>query len=221
MLKIERFVCNMFQENSYVVSDDSGCCVVIDCGALYAEEQRAMEQYIEREQLKPVALVATHGHIDHNYGNAFIHKTYGLTPCVHAADEPLMARLAEQAVMFTGTPPADEQPPVGRYLAEGDTLSFGSHRLEVIATPGHSPGSSLLLCDDGDDGDGSHLVAFTGDTLFRMSIGRTDLMLGSHSDMLLSLSKMARRLPPATLLLPGHGPQTTMADELRTNPYMR
>ena len=221
MLTIERFVCNMFQENCYVVSDDSGECVIIDCGALYPEEQQAIEQYISRRQLRAVSLVATHGHIDHNYGNAYIHKTYGLQPCVHGGDEPLMSRLDEQAVMFTGMPLTDGQPPVGRWLDEGDTIDFGSHRLEVISTPGHSPGSVVLLCRDGSDGQSdTRLVAFTGDTIFRMSIGRTDLMLGSFDDIKKSLSRLTRLLPPQTVLLTGHGPQTTMADEIRMNPYV-
>ena len=212
MVTVERFVCNMFQENCYVVSDDSGECVIIDCGALYTEEQRAIQQYIERKHLTPVRLVATHGHIDHNYGNTYIYKVYGLKPWVHAADEQLMQRLGEQALMFTGVPLDDEQPPIGKLLTEGDTIAFGTNKMEVVSTPGHSPGSVVLLCQS---------LAFTGDTLFHMSIGRTDLMLGSQTDIEHSLHKMALMLPPETTVLPGHGPQTTMADELRFNPYMR
>ena len=214
MLNIERFVCNMFQENCYVVSDAGSDCVIIDCGAFYDEEQAAIAQYIETRGLRPVRLVATHGHIDHNFGNGFIYSRYGLAPEVHEADERLMNSLNEQSMMFIGMPVRDVLPPVGAYLHDGDTIDFGSHSLTVIATPGHSAGSAFLYCEQEN-------IAFSGDTLFRMSIGRTDLETGSYDDIIKSLAAIARRLPDETLILPGHGPKTTLADEKRMNPYLR
>lgn len=213
MLNIQRFVCNMFQENCYIVSDETKDCVIIDCGALYDEEKRAIAAYIEHDGLTPRHLIATHGHIDHNYGNGFIYETYGLKPMVHGADEPLMQRLQEQAMAFTGERLGDAMPPVDSFFFADDAISFGHHVLTVMATPGHSPGSVVLRCDD--EG-----VAFSGDTLFRMSIGRTDLMLGSHSDIQASLRTILSALPGSMVVLPGHGPQTTIDDERRMNPYI-
>ena len=99
-------------------------------------------------------------------------------------------------------------------IADGDTLTLGHHRLQVLHTPGHSPGSVVLWCQE--EG-----VAFTGDTLFRMSVGRTDLPGGSFDDLCRSLQRLARLLPQETRLLTGHGPATLMSDELRYNPYLR
>lgn len=214
MLNIERFVCNMFQENCYVVSDESADCVIIDCGAFYDEEQAAIARYIDAKALRPVHLVATHGHIDHNYGNGFIFSRYAIAPEVHEADERLMNSLNEQSVMFIGIPVRDALPPVRAYLRDGDTIAFGSHSLSVISTPGHSVGSVFLYCEQ--EG-----LAFSGDTLFSMSIGRTDLETGSYNDIMKSLAAIADRLPCDTLILPGHGPKTTLADEKRRNPYLR
>lgn len=214
MLNVEHFVCNMFQENCYVLSDESKDCVIVDCGAFYDEEQAAIARYIDAKGLHPVRLIATHGHIDHNYGNGFIFRRYGIAPEVHEADERLMNSLNEQSVMFIGIPVRDELPPVRAYLRSGDTIAFGSHSLSVISTPGHSAGSVFLYCEQ--EG-----LAFSGDTLFRMSIGRTDLETGSYADIMKSLADITRRLPDDTLILPGHGPRTTLADEKRTNPYLQ
>lgn len=205
----------MFQENCYIVSDETRECVIIDCGALYGEEKRAIAAYIDREGLSPRCLIATHGHIDHNYGNGFIYRTYGLKPLVHSADVPLIERLQEQAVAFTGEPLADEMPPVGGYFTDEIVFSFGSHELTVMSTPGHSPGSVVLRCDDD-----MAAVAFTGDTLFRMSIGRTDLMLGDYDAIQRSLHTILSALPGDMVVLPGHGPQTTIDEERRMNPFV-
>ena len=86
MLKIQRFVCNMLQENCYVVSDETQECVIVDCGAYYPEEKEAISLYIEENQLKPVHLLATHGHLDHNFGNGFIYEKYGLSVELHGDD---------------------------------------------------------------------------------------------------------------------------------------
>ena len=109
---------------------------------------------------------------------------------------------------------SDNQPPVGTLLSDGDIISFGQHQLLVLLTPGHSHGSCLFYCKE--EG-----VVFSGDTLFRMSIGRTDFPEGSWQQMEQSLAKIAGTLPKDTVVYPGHGPQTTIADELQYNPYLR
>ena len=109
---------------------------------------------------------------------------------------------------------SEEQPPIGRLLAEGDTISFGSHQLTVFHTPGHSPGSVLFYCAD-------EKALFTGDTLFRMSIGRTDLEGGSWKQMEESLQRIASTIPQDVRIFAGHGLQSTMSDELQYNLYLR
>lgn len=213
-LNIQRFVCNMFQENCYVVSDDTQECIIIDCGALYEEERTAISTYIKDKELKPMHLVCTHAHIDHNFGDDFINHTYGLLPEVSIADKKLMKSLRWQAKAFVGMNYEETIPPVGRFFSNGDKVSFGTHTFNIIATPGHSPGSVVLFCE-------AEKVAFTGDTLFRMSIGRTDLGDGRYEDIIDSLHLLVKKLPADTVLLPGHGSQTTMADELQYNPYLK
>ena len=214
MFKVKSLMCNPLQENCYVVSDDSGECVIIDCGAFYKEELDALDAYIRDNQLKPVHLLATHGHLDHNFGNAAVCKKYGLSVEVCAEDQQLVENLQEQATSLFGLHIADEKAPTGRLLKQDDTISFGQHTLQVLQTPGHTHGSCLFYCAE------EH-TAFTGDTLFRMSIGRTDFAEGSWQEMEHSLHFVVAQLPQETIALPGHGPQSTIADEFRYNPYLR
>ncbi|MBR1687655.1 MAG: MBL fold metallo-hydrolase [Prevotella sp.] len=214
MLNIQRFVCNPLQENCYIVSDDTGESVIIDCGAFYEEERRAILDYIEKEHLKPTHLLATHAHIDHNIGNDTIYNRFGLKPEVAAADEPLMQRMDVQAQFILGIQLEQPLPPVGKYLSPQEEVTFGHHRLVVLPTPGHSPGSVLFYCEE--EG-----LLFSGDTLFRMSVGRTDFELGSYRALCNSMKTVVAQLPPNTTVLCGHGPQTTIGDELRYNPYLQ
>jgi glyoxylase-like metal-dependent hydrolase (beta-lactamase superfamily II) len=214
MFDIKRIMCNPLQENCYVVSDESKECVIIDCGAFYNEEYAAIDSHIRDNSLKPIHLLATHGHLDHNFGNAHIFQQYGLKVEICANDQQLVEHLPEQASELFGIEIDHQQPPVGRLLANGDTITFGSHVLQVVCTPGHTHGSCLFYCAE------EH-TAFTGDTLFRMSIGRTDFAEGSWKEMEHSLREVVAKLPKETIVLSGHGPQSTIADELLYNPYLR
>ena len=214
MFKVQSIECNPLQENCYVVSDESRECVIIDCGAYYDEEFKAIHQYISDNELKPVHLMATHGHLDHNFGNAYIWRTYGLKAEICAEDEELLSKLPVHARELFGMEITDEQPPIGRLLEDGDTITFGTHSFTVMRTPGHSHGSALFYCE-------AEKTVFTGDTLFRMSIGRTDFPEGSWREMEQSLHNVVARLPQETLVLPGHGPKTSIADETTYNPYLR
>ena len=197
-----------------MVSDESRECVIIDCGAMYDEELAALDHYIADNQLKPLHLLATHGHLDHNFGNAHMFRKYGLKVEICAEDQELVERLPEQARDIFGIEIPADQPSAGRLLGNGDVITFGSHQLQVSQTPGHTHGSCLFYCAE------EH-TAFTGDTLFRMSIGRTDFAEGSWAEMEKSLRDVVAKLPKETIVLSGHGPQSTIADELRYNPYLR
>lgn len=212
MITVKRLVCNMLQENTYIVSDETREAVIIDCGAYYDAERTAIVDYLTSNQLKPVHLLCTHGHFDHNFGNDTIWHTFGLKPEVAAEDEGMM----ELKTMFkelTGADYLGDIPPVGRLLTAGECISFGTHQLKVLPTPGHSRGSVTFYCE-------AEHAAFTGDTLFRMSIGRTDFEGGSWSDMSHSLKKVLAVLPADTTVYPGHGEPTTIGYELQYNPYM-
>ena len=212
MLTIQRFECNMLQENCYIISDETKECVICDCGAYYPAERAAIVDYIRDNGLTPVHLLSTHGHIDHNFGNNTIFDEFGLKPEVHKEDQHLMDMLAEQAEALVGITLDYAMPPVGKYFGDGDEITFGSHRLKVIETPGHSKGSVFFYCPE-------EAIALSGDTLFRNSIGRTDYLGGSMFQIIQSL-RMICQLPDNTVVYPGHGPQTTIGTELSGNPYL-
>ena len=214
MLNIKCFTCNMLSENCYVVSDESGDCVIIDCGAFYPEEGQAIVSYIREQKLTPRHLLCTHGHFDHCMGNGCIDKAFGLKPEVHQDDNFLMEKMEQQTSEILGIKINLDVPPVGRYLTDNDTITFGSHTWQILHTPGHTPGGIVFY-------DTAEHTAFSGDTLFRMSIGRTDFECGSYEKMIASLCLLAQQLSADTIVYPGHGPQTTITDEIRYNPYMR
>ena len=211
-MTIQRFECNMLQENCYIISDETKECVICDCGAYYPAERAAIVDYIRDNGLTPVHLLSTHGHIDHNFGNNTIFDEFGLKPEVHKEDQHLMDMLAEQAETLVGITLDYAMPPVGKYFGDGDEITFGSHRLKVIETPGHSKGSVFVYCPE-------EAIALSGDTLFRNSIGRTDYLGGSMFQIIQSL-RMICQLPDNTVVYPGHGPQTTIGTELSSNPYL-
>lgn len=212
MLNIVRFVCNPIQENTYVISDETNECVVVDCGAYFPEERKAIVDYIRNNHLVPKHLIATHGHIDHNFGNNTMFEEFGLQPEVHADEAQLMDTLPEQAESFCNITLDYEMPAVGRFLSANDKICFGSHTFTILETPGHTPGSVFYYCKEEN-------VAFSGDTLFHNSVGRTDIPGGSMFLLIQSLRAISQ-LPDETQILPGHGDYTTMGKEQTSNPYL-
>jgi len=212
MIRIETIVCNMLEENCYIVSDSTNECVVIDCGAYYPEERKQVVDYIRGNGLTPVHLLATHGHLDHNFGNPTLLQEFGLRPEVNAGDERLITHVAHQAAAFYGLEINEDYPLPEHLLEDMETIRFGQHELEVMATPGHSRGSVCFYCQQ-------ESVLFSGDTLFNMSVGRTDLHGGSMMQIIQSLRRLAQ-LPDDTTVYPGHGRTTTIGQELMHNPYM-
>jgi glyoxylase-like metal-dependent hydrolase (beta-lactamase superfamily II) len=203
----------LLQENTYVVSDDTLECVIIDCGAYYDDERRAITDYISSQGLKPVRLLATHGHWDHNLGIDTIYQTYGLRVEAAKEDEFIISDIPHNFQSIIGAPLRREYPAVGRFFTPDEVIRFGHHSLQVLKTPGHSPGSVVFYCAE-------ERTAFTGDTLFRMSVGRTDFDGGSYTQLMSSLANVLAKLPADTVILPGHGPQSTIDYELRYNPYL-
>ena len=213
MLNIKTFMCNLLQENTYVVSDDTKECVIIDCGAYYEEERTAITQYIDNEGLKPVHLLCTHGHFDHNFGIDTIYHAYGLKAEIAEEDGFLINDIPGQFLRMIGVPLKREYPPVGRYFEPNEVIRFGHHELKILKTPGHIPGGVVFYCE-------AEGIAFSGDTLFRMSVGRTDFEGGSYKELAESLKNVIAKMPAETTVYSGHGPKTTISDELKYNPYL-
>ena len=212
MINVQVFTCNMLQENCFVVSDETKECAIIDCGAFYQEERDMIFNYIKKNQLKPKHLLATHGHLDHNFGNSYMQKGFGLTPKVHHKDKFLMESIKQQAQLLLGLDLTEEQPKDIDYLTKDDIIEFGNQRFTIIETPGHTPGSVFFYNE-------KEHIAFSGDTIFKRSIGRTDLEGGSMFQMIQTL-RFVSQLPDKTILYPGHGESTTIGDELNSNPYI-
>ncbi len=204
MINVKKFVVNDYQECTHVVSDDTGEAVIIDCGVFKPGERRRLIEYIDGKQLRPVRLLMTHAHVDHAYGNDLIHEHYGLLPEVHEGDKVMMTRVLPQRLDELFHPFPYPVPMPEHYLVDGEVITFGNHSLQVIHVPGHSPGSAVFYCAD--EG-----VAFTGDTLMSLWIGRWDLIFGSEVDLCMSLRRLVETLPDDTVIYPGHYNKSTMA----------
>ena len=215
MLKIQGFTVNPIQENTYIVSDSTGEAAIIDCGALFPEEQKAIADYISAHRLRPTLLLLTHGHFDHVFGCAWAAETYGLTPHMHPADEPFFAHAARHAEHFLRSCPDFTVPSSFQPIGTTDsppTLALGTHTLRILHTPGHTPGGVCFYEAD-------EKVLFSGDTIFEESIGRTDLG-GKHEQLIHSIRTEILPLPDDVQILPGHGGATTIGHERRYNPFL-
>lgn len=145
MLNIKTFAFNLLQENTYVVSDDTLDCVIIDCGAYYDDERKALTDYISSQGLKPRHLLATHGHWDHNLGNDTVYKTYGLQVEAAKEDDFIITDIPRNFQSIIGAPLRRQYPAVGRFFGPDETIRFGHHSLQVLKTPGHSRQRGVLL----------------------------------------------------------------------------
>lgn len=196
MTEIKRFTVNPFAENTYIVYDsDTLEAMVVDPGMSQTGEIEFVIRFIDDLQLKVKYIVNTHLHIDHSYGIVIMSKKYGVKPLAHPDDFFLGRLLKQQAQMF-GLNPDDVEEPLG-FDPIGEKLTLGATEIEVIHTPGHSPGGICLYCA----ADG---WVITGDTLFCGGIGRTDLPGGDYSALMDSLARLGK-LPKNTEIYPGHG----------------
>ncbi len=212
MLNVQLFIVNMIRENCYVVSDETHEAVIIDCGAIFPEEHDCIKNYVASKNLQLKHSLCTHGHFDHILGAKFVYDTYGLKPELSAADIMLYNNCEEQLRMFLGEKIEAELPPHGDFIAEGTTIKFGSHSFSVLATPGHTPGGLSFYCK-------KENVIFSGDSIFKHSIGRTDFPYGDEGLLLHKLEEKIMVLPEETIILPGHGHSTSVGEEKRENPF--
>ena len=200
----------MLRCNCYILGDpETGEAVVIDPG----DDIERVQEVLRQHQLRPKYIVATHAHIDHVGGIEKLARSSGAAVMMHSEDVPLYQNLALQAAWLGMRPPKTME--IDQLLREGDRLRWGALELEVLHTPGHSPGSLSLLVP----GEGPRL--FSGDTLFQRSIGRTDLWGGSCREILRSIGAKLLTLPDPTPVFPGHGPATTIGEERSLNPFLK
>jgi len=211
-LHIKSFICNPYQENTYLLYDETGVGVMIDPGMYSTAEETEVSEFIKEHNLKLELLLNTHCHIDHVLGNKFIYDTYGLLPIFHENEIPIYAEIQNYAPQM-GIP-YEVSPISETFLPDSGTIQFGSHSLELIFAPGHSPGHLCFYSE-------SQGFLIGGDVLFKGSIGRTDLPGGNHGQLIRSITEKIYTLPEDTLVYPGHGSTTTVGQEKRTNPFVR
>ncbi len=211
-MNIHSFVFGYFQENTYLLWDETKECLIIDPGNTHSYEDAELFHFIEEKQLKPIKLLLTHGHIDHITGNDAICTKYQLLPEVHHEDLFLIQSHALTAQMY-GIP-CTPSPLPNHFISDGDIIRFGNSELSCIHTPGHSPGSVTFYSK-------KYQFAIVGDVLFYESIGRTDLPKGNFETLKKSIQEKLYVLPDHTTIYSGHGIPTRIGYEKKHNMFVR
>ncbi|HSN08788.1 MAG TPA: MBL fold metallo-hydrolase [Hanamia sp.] len=212
MFQIKAFTFNPVQENTYLLYNELNECIIIDPGCYFDAEKEELKSFIVNHKLKPKILLNTHCHLDHVFGNKFIAEEFKLTLNTHQREKEILEMAPASGLMFNL--PFDNYQGKVVYLEEGDFVTLGDDKLEVIHAPGHSPGSICFYCEK------QHFI-IGGDVLFQNSIGRTDLPYGSHESLLKNIKEKLFKLPEDVKVFPGHGPETTIGQEIKQNPFLQ
>ncbi len=212
MLTLKVFTFSPIRENTYVLFNEQRQAIIIDPGCYFSAEEEMLNNYIQTEGLQPTLLLNTHCHLDHVFGNRWVHQTYGLELHIHAGEKIVLEK-APISGQNWGLPFTNYDGPL-HFLKEGDRIALGSDELLVIETPGHSPASICFYCE-------AQQILIAGDVLFRESIGRTDLPGASHEVLLNSIREKLWKLPDAAAVYPGHGMPTTIGYEKINNPHLQ
>jgi len=211
MLTVHSITFGPFQENTFVLFDESKECVIIDPGCYNSKEQQELKIFITEKQLKPVQLLNTHCHVDHVAGNAFVYETYKLLPVIHKEDLKILEGQERVCAMYGLN--CEVSPLPSTFIEDGDEISFGQTKLKVIFTPGHAPGHVVFYHQETG-------IVINGDVLFSGSIGRTDLPYGDFATLENSIKTKMYTLPEETVVYCGHGPETTIGEEKYNNPFV-
>lgn len=212
MITIQQFTFNPYQENTYVLYDETGECVIIDPGMYDSADQNVFVNWIRKNELKPVLLLNTHCHLDHVFGNKFVFDNWSLKPQFHKGELTVLQSIPGYAPQMGLTYELSPEPET--YLEETGTVVFGNSELELIFAPGHSPAHLCFYARED-----NFLIG--GDVLFYTSIGRTDLPGGNHQQLLNSIREKLFVLPDSVEVYPGHGQSTTIGFEKQNNPFLR
>jgi hydroxyacylglutathione hydrolase len=210
MIQIRTFTFNAFQENTYILYDETGEAIVIDPGCSEGEERTELKNFVTIKKLTVKYALNTHCHIDHVLGNAFVKDFFKVPLLIHALELPVLKAVSTYASNY-GFPMYQESTPDGE-LTEGCTIGFGKSLLTILFVPGHSPGHVAFY-------NAAQKIIIGGDVLFHRSIGRTDLPGGDHETLLRSIQKQLFVLPDDVAVYPGHGSITTLGEEKVFNPY--
>jgi len=210
MIQIKKFTFNPFQENTYLLYDDTKECIIVDPGCFNKSEREELVSFIQSNGLKPIKLLNTHAHIDHVLGNSFVAEKYNLGLELYNSELNMLELAATSAKLY-GVP-YDGSPEPSNFLKEGDQIEFGNSVLDVLFVPGHAPDHLVFLNDN-------QKFLIGGDVLFKGSIGRTDLPGGNHDQLLNNIREKIFVLDGAITVYSGHGEETTIEAEVRTNPF--
>ena len=214
MVDVKQFYFNPLRECTYIVWDESSEAVIIDPGCHTASEEERVVRFIAEKELKPVAMLLTHGHFDHVMGVDFVDKKWHLPLYMNRTDVTHMLKAAEQCRFFRIPASfADESRLDIKQVSDGDSIKFGNTKIEVLATPGHTAGGVCYYISESG-------LLFSGDTLFEGRIGRTALEGGNFPQLIESIQTKLLVLPDAVKVFPGHGYATTIEEEKAHNPYL-
>ena len=211
MLQVKSFTFSPAQENTYVINNDQGWCAIIDPGCYFSNERIELKTYIEEREFTPKYLLNTHCHLDHVFGNKFIHDNYGLKLHLHRLEKELLDFAPQSGESF-GLP-FDNYEGELVFIDEKDRIRIGNDELTIIFAPGHSPGSICFYSQ-------AEKFIIGGDVLFRQSIGRYDLPGGDLNTLLTSIREKLFVLPDDVVVYSGHGPETTIGYEKKFNPFL-
>lgn len=212
-LKIEKFIFNDFEQNTYLIYDQkSNEAIIIDPGNSNSVENDELERFIKENNLKLIAILNTHGHIDHIYGIAFLKEIFNPVFYYPFPDLPLLRNVKLQSEMIGIPAPSVVEPDFD--LHQFEKLNLNSFVIEFIKTPGHSPGGTCLVLRE-------MKKVFSGDTIFYESIGRTDLWGGDYDQLINSIKEKIFSLDDDFEILPGHGISTSVLHEKKYNPFLK
>lgn len=215
MFHYRKFIVNPIEENCYIIWDDiSHEGAIVDCGCWTRSEQNQIDNFLRQEGIVLKYSLQTHMHFDHCLGLGFVNQKYGLTPLCHAADIPVYEGAPDMVQKWFRIDISSTLPQAKPEISETTTLLLGTVQIQVLHTPGHTPGGVSYYIPEG-------RIVLTGDTLFRMGIGRTDLPGGNYQQELDSIAQKIFTLPADTKVLPGHGPESTVGEEAYMNPYLQ
>lgn len=211
-MQVHRLVFSPFEVNTYIISDKSKNCVIIDPACYNKQEQDYLTKFLKDNDLKPTKLLQTHCHLDHVFGNKFITDTFGLKAEAHRGED-FNIKNALSAASIYGLD-MDEPYPISNYLNEGDIIKFGYSEIITLHVPGHSAGSLVFYSED-------DKFAIVGDVLFNNSIGRTDLPGGDYDTLIHQIKTKLFNLSEDTTVYPGHGIATSIGKEKKSNPFLQ
>jgi glyoxylase-like metal-dependent hydrolase (beta-lactamase superfamily II) len=212
MIHVKVFTFSPIQENTYVLYNDARKAIIIDPGCYTSAEQETLKNFIKDTELKPIQLLNTHCHLDHVFGNDWVHSTYGLELYIHPNEEKVLAFAPKSGDTY-GLPFINYNGAL-HFLQDGESVFLGEDELKIRLAPGHSPGSICFYNEN-------QGFVIGGDVLFYQSIGRTDIPYGDSETLIQSIREQLFTLPDETIVYAGHGRSTKIGLEKQNNPFLQ